>query len=239
MRSPTRTWTEAAAATSRKRPAPPTGPGSRWTRSAVGSSGAPSTARSNLRRSTAAAPRNSVSSARQPRNPCGRLRSIPTNRVFWANEQVKSAISFANLSGGGGDMPTAGANLKFPDGVAILRRPAGTAPPTISSPRLMASTLSCSQGAWAGDAPASLFYRAPHSVRLPVAAERQPRSPDPPNRASKAASGGRLRLPGDGDQCRRLDHADQQGAVRLLPARPVGDRGPDSPGQERQGAAAV
>ncbi len=88
----------------------------------------------------------------------------PTNRIFWANEQVKSAISFANLSGGGGgDMPTTGANLKFPDGVAILRRPAGTAPPTISSPRLMASTLSCSQGGWAGDAPASLFYRAPQS----------------------------------------------------------------------------
>ncbi len=89
---------------------------------------------------------------------------LQTSRVFWASQQAEAAISFVNISGGGGgDTPTAGANLNNPGSVAILRAPAATSPPTISSPRLMARTLSCSQGGWAGDAPASLFYRAPQT----------------------------------------------------------------------------
>ena len=47
----------------------------------------------------------------------------------------------------------------------------------------------------------------------------------------------RLRLPGDRDQRRRLDRADERRAVRLLPDRAEGDGGPRGLGQGRQGAA--
>jgi hypothetical protein len=89
---------------------------------------------------------------------------IETNRAFWANGPSSPNISFANLSGGGGgDMSTAGANLNLPGGVAILRAPAATAPPSISGRATIKSILTCAVGGWADDAPASLFYRAPQT----------------------------------------------------------------------------
>lgn len=107
---------------------------------------------------------------------------LETNRAFWTEEQVKSKISFANLSGGGGgDMSTAGANLKSPSSVAILRGPAAASLPSISGPLRAGSTLTCSQGGWAADAPASLFYRAPQRFAFqwlkggsPIAGSTQP-----------------------------------------------------------------
>ena len=94
-----------------------------------------------------------------------------------------AAISFANLNGSGGDdLATADANLAFPAAASrSCAAPAGTAPPTITGQLTARSTLTCSQGGWAPDAPASLFYRAPQSFAYqwlrggaPIAGATQP-----------------------------------------------------------------
>jgi hypothetical protein len=87
-----------------------------------------------------------------------------TSRVFWANEQPTPRISWASLGGGGGaDLDTGGAELNFPNSVVVLRRPEAATPPSIDGGRRAGGTLTCSQGGWAADEPAALFYRAPQS----------------------------------------------------------------------------
>jgi hypothetical protein len=87
-----------------------------------------------------------------------------TSRVFWTSEQPPPHISWTSLGGGGGaDLQTGGADLNFPDSIVVLRGPAAANPPSISGGSRVGGTLTCSQGGWAADQPATLFYRAPQS----------------------------------------------------------------------------
>jgi DNA-binding beta-propeller fold protein YncE len=85
-------------------------------------------------------------------------------RLYWTNDGINT-ISFATLGGaGGGALDTSGATaLNYPAYPAILRAPAGTAPPGITGGSTFGSTLSCSQGSWALDSLEAFLYRAPQS----------------------------------------------------------------------------
>jgi hypothetical protein len=86
-------------------------------------------------------------------------------RVYWANEHSDSnPISYANLDGsGGGNLATTGATADIPGFPVLLEAPRGTAAPIVSGESTAGSQLSCSQGTWAPDLPASFLYRAPQS----------------------------------------------------------------------------
>ncbi len=121
---------------------------------------------------------------------CGRSRSIPHEPVLLGQRTGQTAISFANLSGGGGDMPTPGANPNSPTASRSCAGPAGNAPPSISEPAHDgASTLELlARAAGPGDAPASLFYRAPQTFAYQWVKGRPP-DPGGANRSTSSAEG--------------------------------------------------
>jgi hypothetical protein len=55
------------------------------------------------------------------------------------------------------------ATVSAPSFPVLLDAPLGAGPPAVSGGSAIGSVLSCSQGSWAPDLPASLFYRAPAS----------------------------------------------------------------------------
>jgi DNA-binding beta-propeller fold protein YncE len=86
------------------------------------------------------------------------------NKIYWANKG-NGKISDANLdgTGGGQDLSTAGATSFAPTFPALLEAPLGTGAPNVTGNSTAGSTLSCSQGAWAGDLLGAFLYRAPHT----------------------------------------------------------------------------
>jgi DNA-binding beta-propeller fold protein YncE len=83
-------------------------------------------------------------------------------RLYWTNTNPPGKIAFAATDGsGGGDLSTAGATTHGPVYPLLLKRPVGTGAPAVSGASTLGSQLSCSQGEWAADIPASSFYRAP------------------------------------------------------------------------------
>lgn len=90
-------------------------------------------------------------------------------RIYWANSG-DNTIRGAPLSGGPPGIvdtlysgPAEG--VYWPNYLAVLRAPVGTAAPTISGPRNVGQPLSCSRGVWAPDLPGSSLYRAPQSFK--------------------------------------------------------------------------
>lgn len=88
----------------------------------------------------------------------------PSSRIYWANlNENRIESSSLSFAGGGRVFDTAGATT---DGVAfpvLLEQPRNTEPPTVTGGHKPGSTLSCSQGGWAGDRVESFLYRAPQS----------------------------------------------------------------------------
>ena len=83
--------------------------------------------------------------------------------IYWAN-QGGGQISFANLNGsGGGDLNTTGDSSPNANGPALLEAPTGAGNPTVTSGSVAPTTLSCSQGNWAGDVFRSFLYQAPQT----------------------------------------------------------------------------
>ena len=86
-------------------------------------------------------------------------------RIYWANF-LANTISYTNLDGsGGGDLPTAGATLNHSVFPILLQAPRGAGVPVVSGDAVVGATLSCTQGTWAPDLPASFDYRAAQSFR--------------------------------------------------------------------------
>jgi DNA-binding beta-propeller fold protein YncE len=84
-------------------------------------------------------------------------------RIYWANYGGTS-ISYANVDGSGGaDLSTTGATTNGPLMPVLLETPDGSGAPAISGGSAPGSSLSCSQGSWAGDLLESFLYRAPQS----------------------------------------------------------------------------
>ena len=85
--------------------------------------------------------------------------------LYWANN-ITGTISYARLdgTGGGGQLNLSGATTA-PGALyaALLEVPSATGAPAITGGSAAGSTLSCSQGQWAGDLLGSLLYRAPQS----------------------------------------------------------------------------
>jgi 6-phosphogluconolactonase (cycloisomerase 2 family) len=85
--------------------------------------------------------------------------------LYWANN-ITGTISYARLdgTGGGGQLNLSGATTA-PGALyaALLEVPSGAGAPAITGGSAAGSTLSCSQGQWAGDLLGSLLYRAPQS----------------------------------------------------------------------------
>ena len=86
-------------------------------------------------------------------------------RIYWANF-LANTISYTNLDGsGGGDLPTAGATLNHSVFPILLQAPRGAGVPVVSGGAVVGATLSCTQGTWVPDLPASFDYRAAQSFR--------------------------------------------------------------------------
>jgi DNA-binding beta-propeller fold protein YncE len=84
-------------------------------------------------------------------------------KIYWAN-QGGGQISFANLNGsGGGDLNTTGDTSTNANGPALLEAPNGAGNPTVIGGSVAPTTLSCSQGNWAGDVFRSFLYQAPQT----------------------------------------------------------------------------
>lgn len=100
-----------------------------------------------------------------PNRPHGVALDKARGKIYWANYGGGGSISSANLdgSGGGVNLPTAGASMSGPALPALLEVPKDTGAPTISGARKFGSTLSCTQGSWAPDILPALLYRAPQS----------------------------------------------------------------------------
>ena len=85
--------------------------------------------------------------------------------LYWANN-ITGTISYARLdgTGGGGQLNLSGATTA-PGALyaALLEVPSGAGAPVITGGSAAGSTLSCSQGQWAGDLLGSLLYRVPQS----------------------------------------------------------------------------
>lgn len=102
-------------------------------------------------------------------NPAGVAIDRAAGTIYWANSG-DNTIRGAPLSGGPPGIvdtlysgPAEG--VYWPNYLAVLRAPVGTAAPTISGPRTVGQPLSCSRGVWAPDLPGSSLYRAPQSFK--------------------------------------------------------------------------
>ena len=85
-----------------------------------------------------------------------------SGRFYWANFEATTptdGFGTTTLAPGGahGITPNA-APVDGPRDVLVLKSPEGTSAPQVT---LAGLTLTCSQGAWAGDSPGSSIYRAP------------------------------------------------------------------------------
>ncbi|HWF36275.1 MAG TPA: beta-propeller fold lactonase family protein [Solirubrobacteraceae bacterium] len=84
-------------------------------------------------------------------------------KLYWAN-YGNATVSSANLDGSSAVNLATGAastnGLAYP---SLLEMPSGAGVPAASGGATAPSTLSCSQGTWAGDVPESFLYRAPRS----------------------------------------------------------------------------
>jgi hypothetical protein len=91
----------------------------------------------------------------------------PTGRIYWANHD-DNTIRGAPLDGSGPvDTLYDGSDrgVYWPNFLAVLRAPVGTAPPAISGSRSLGQPLRCSRGTWARDLLGSFLFRAPQSFR--------------------------------------------------------------------------
>jgi DNA-binding beta-propeller fold protein YncE len=84
-------------------------------------------------------------------------------KIYWANFMGQT-IAVAGVNGTGGVLVnTSGEAPNFPVFPAVLAIPIGAGAPTVTGGTAAPTTLTCSQGSWAGDAPEALLYRAPQS----------------------------------------------------------------------------
>ncbi len=88
-------------------------------------------------------------------------------RLYWGNEsnvaERNNAIGFVGLSGVGGGISIATAQVANPQDPVILKSPSGTEAPKVARSAKIRSTLSCSTGSWAADFAGSFVYQAPHA----------------------------------------------------------------------------
>jgi DNA-binding beta-propeller fold protein YncE len=84
-------------------------------------------------------------------------------KVYWANF-VGQTIAVANVNNTGANFVNiSGETALFPTFPALLEVPSGAGSPAVSGGAAAPTTLSCSQGSWAGDRPEALLYDAPQS----------------------------------------------------------------------------
>ena len=96
--------------------------------------------------------------------PVGVAVDLATGTIYWTDE-FDNSISWANLDGsGGGTLTTTGATVSTPYYLAVLAAPRGAGAPVLSGGSAVGSSLSCSQGTWAGDVPSAFFYQSPTSI---------------------------------------------------------------------------
>ena len=163
-------------------------------------------------------------------------------RIYWANPGffLSAGIYYAALDGSGAHklnisgIPVAGAN--FP---TLLKAPLGTGAPKLTAQiALRPRFLTCDEGTWAGNLPQSQVYRAPRSFSYQWLKDGQPVAGATKSNIGVEGSPG-------GDYACQVTATNAGGstvqtsaaAVRLLPDRPEGDRGPRRPRQGRNGAA--
>jgi hypothetical protein len=89
-----------------------------------------------------------------------------SNRIYFLNLSSPGTVNYTGLdgSGGGATFTTASAITNSPDGLSILKRPAGTAAPSISGTLEVGSELTCGAATWASDAPGRHVYRMAKST---------------------------------------------------------------------------
>ena len=86
------------------------------------------------------------------------------NRIYWASASgIPGKISVANLdgTGSGADLATTGATSFTPNFPVLVEAPAATGAPSVSGAGTTGSSLSCSQGSWAGDLLGAFLYQTP------------------------------------------------------------------------------
>jgi hypothetical protein len=95
-------------------------------------------------------------------NPRGLAIDPGAGRIYWANDN--GTVSFARLDGtGGDDLDKTGAPAGRPISLALLKAPSGAGAPSVTGASTVNSMLSCPQGTWAPDLPASFLSRMPES----------------------------------------------------------------------------
>lgn len=103
------------------------------------------------------------------RDPYGLAFDPANGTLYWGNYENNSggnagAIGFVRLSGGGGSIsPSPEAPAKGPQDPVIVKSPTGTGAPTATRAKGNPSKLTCSAGAWGGDAPGGNVYQAPNA----------------------------------------------------------------------------
>jgi hypothetical protein len=85
-----------------------------------------------------------------------------TGKLYWANV-FNNTISFAKLTGGGGQFHTAATTPDGPGFPVLLDFPLASAAPKISGGSTVGAKLSCSQGTWAPDRIGAFLYQQPTS----------------------------------------------------------------------------